>query len=365
MGISLLASIRLTAGEMVRFSDGKSAPALPGAGGKLDKESPLNGLLDKESSVGGITALPFSAAYQRNSQKPLTAKEKELLGKKSDWINRTPSQFELNEETAAKALGVRSYGSDDPKSPGELDLGAFSETTKDKRDRKDRVEKQRQYKDRFGDPNRPDIAGRESMTDRDARTSRDGRDGFRDERPGTERLGDMSEANKVKFSDPLSSDTAAGPARDVFQEALMDTGFANNRISTARTERAEKEQAQARRMEFDKMLIGKAEGNSVVNPLGGPLDPANTQPDLTQLGLNPVQPANGMVPKSPLQNGGIADAFRAPGNSGSGMRGLGAETFGGPSPAVPLFPERSSLPDLRPKTRTPAGGFIEMPRRNI
>jgi len=270
----------LWAGEKVRFSDSKESPTMPQAE-KKDRSSSFGGLLDKDDSLGGVTAVPFSSVYTPSSKpaaRGLTARERDLLDRRGNWIQMTPDDFALSEKSADRAFGVRGFSLEDlqeRREPRRGDLQRYLE----KMDEQSRKEQEKAE---------ADLSGKGLWPFLGSDLTRVGKDGSSGEGIETSRV---RQAMGLELLDLGSwtrlDDRWFGRNRDFSPDSLVQSGLSDlfkgglrppglNRFQPIGLEAA------------DRKPVADLGANELASPLQGALDPVNLQPDLTRQQLNPV-----------------------------------------------------------------------------
>lgn len=272
----------LWAGEKVRFSDSKESPTMPEAEKKdRSRSSSFGGLLDKDDSLGGVTAVPFSSGFAPSSKpaaKGLTARERELLDRRRNWIQMTPDDLALSERTADRAFGVRGFSLEDlqdKREPRKGDLQRYL----DKLDERNRKEQEKAEAD-SSSKGLLSFLGSDLFKSEKGEAAREGTETSRVRQAmGLEllELGSWTRQDDMWFGrnrDSLPDSLVGSSMSELFKGGLRAPGF--NRFQPTRLEAT------------DSKPTADLGADALAKPLLGALDPVNFQPDLTRQQLNPV-----------------------------------------------------------------------------
>lgn len=331
---------RVWAGETVRFSDTKKSPPVPERA-KKDRSSSFGGLLDRDSSLGGVTAVPFSSVYTPSSKpagKGITARERDFLDQRNNWMQLTPDDIALTEKSASEAFGVRDYS---------------LENLQDQRQRR-KGDLQR-YVEKLDDKNRKDQDKAEADSSEKSASFLIGGDLTKLERSESDRT--AAEAGQGRgemvagLTDLLAltrlDDKWFGRNRDSLTDSLVKGGMVDMFKDGFRAQGLDRFRP-SRSTFMQKSPAGELNADPLGRPGLGALDPVNYQPDLTRQQLNPIlgqtisQPSQATTVSLPdyMRPLPLPALFSRPGVV-DGLN-LGAITTPGmsPTPTLPLQPQK-------------------------
>jgi hypothetical protein len=115
MAAVVLGTFTALAADKVTFSDSNKSKdpadvAKPASKASRSFQNPFESTGPKGSSLQGVTAPPFSpSAPSESTPSPLTARERQMLEDRRDWIMRTPGNGSYSERDVNRALGVKEY----------------------------------------------------------------------------------------------------------------------------------------------------------------------------------------------------------------------------------------------------------------
>jgi hypothetical protein len=348
----------LDAGETIRFSDDRATPRIE-YGTKKDHISPFDNMLDRDSSLSSVPALPFSPATP--SARPLTAKEKQLLKTRTEWIKRKVEDVSLTQKNANQAFGVREYSVDDLKQKPKGNLLQYVEQVDESR-------RQQKYSASTGAG-----TGADSKEEGERVLSNDPEEPSEDNPPpssASEAVG-LEDGTRDKDSGVsglmLRGRETGGlfeESRESFRSVLGQSSSSLLKGSASGLSPLRQESARA--VEFRKILNFNPGDGSSATPAPGVAvtDPINFHPDLTRQEINPI------IGRTTLDAGATQPRFSSESLQPVTSFGLSRPGLVESAPFRPAAPSLSgpSFPGIQqPETRRPQPPplVLEFPRRAL
>lgn len=338
-------------GGRVKFSDTPAGPAVPdrGAIGPLIKRQ-VNTSIQPGSSLSGVAAPPFAPmAPAAPVAVPLDRGSDDAA---APWIIRSPDDFAITSESAERAFGVRPADRESPLEPSDrTGWEALMQAREG-----DQTEPGDERRSTAADPEDP--SARPIFASPGAPTA-----GFDREPPtdwtGLGRTGSRALRNQGLVDSEL--DVGLSLQRNLTAEPRARSPF-SRLLATDRPLTSIDRARDARNDQFRDMLGVAPEVSPLADPMGGRLDPINTQPDLTKRELNPVTAVN------PAQSSGnlVAPFLSSTAPVGTGPR-LSRSDFGW-QPSLTTRPRTDSsapllAPAFDPRKQLMAPVRLDIPRR--
>jgi len=357
----------------VIFSDTKEPSSLPIDATQPQSRKGAEEILSPGSSLGGVIAPPFaSPMVAPQSLRPLTGRG--ALDQNKDWLIKSVENMNASEDAAAKALGVRDFGTesgflmDENSKKGMFEkensfLGTTSDDKLGPKSGESLKKSQTRTEDRWRsfspaasgqNPLMPVVSGGSSKSDAGIST-------FEERKPVF-----FSDSDTVDLVGRGMLDDVGGAARaeDVVRSALNPVG-ASDTLGVFRRGMSDRGSGSAGPRDEFRALLGLEKSGSAVpgrELIGGAGDLVNTKPDLTRQEINPVAPRSGASVGSAelpsFQENPLAAAQQNPLRL-PGFDNLPSRAFGAPVAESSLAP----VIDLPKRTISPT--VLPVPKRSF